>query len=184
MDPTQKNKDDVNLKAIWGKTKPTTAETIKSLSDSSVAPTDLSVCTAEVAHQDAALQSYRQQFLVSETFAAAIAANALIDHPIVSLLIAFFGVVMLAGWIHVTYRRAIAVNAWKVKLSGLSDPYKNFYNNEEAQAVGAARLWFGGASPTDRKPRIGILHILFVLVWAVTIALAVILSRIAVSLTG
>ena len=54
---------------------------------------------AEFSHQDSLLQAYRQQFLVAETFTAAVAATTVFSNPTIALALAFLGIVILVGWI-------------------------------------------------------------------------------------
>jgi hypothetical protein len=59
----------------------------------------------QFSHHETVLQNYRSMFLVSETFAASLAATRLDDRVLV-LLFALFGVSLLVVWIVVTELRA------------------------------------------------------------------------------
>src|SRR5438128_789533 len=71
---------------------------------------------AEFSHQDSLLQAYRQQFLVAETFTAAVAAATVFSNPIMALALTFLGIVILVGWILVTRSRARVLYYWYGKL--------------------------------------------------------------------
>src|SRR2546427_6809729 len=59
--------------------------------------TGVAVILAEVSRNDSILQSYRDQFLVAETFTAAIAASAIFTTPNIAFFVAVFGIPFLIG---------------------------------------------------------------------------------------
>ena len=105
--------------------------------------------------------------MVAETFAAAVAINALLDRPIVSLALSTLGFALLVGWIKVTHHRIQAVEYWREKLKAISPDHSKFYDTDEEDARPRARRWFGGTT-AGRKVRIGILQWIFIVTWIVS----------------
>src|SRR6266705_6873560 len=71
---------------------------------------------AEFSHQDSLLLAYRPQFLVAETFTAAVAATSVFNNPTIALALTSLGIVILVGWILVTRSRARVLYYWDGKL--------------------------------------------------------------------
>ena len=115
---------------------------------------------AEFSHQDSLLQAYRQQFLVAETFTAAVAAATVFSNPAMALALAVLGIVILAGWILVTRSRARVLYYWDGKLRLLGGFHEVFNRKDlEPLATKWARFWLGGDP-------IGVFQLAFAVFWA------------------
>src|SRR5213594_4264848 len=79
--------------------------------------TGVAVILAEVSRNDSILQSYRDQFLVAETFTAAIAASSLYATPNIAFFVAVLGIPLLIGWVGVVRSQARAFDYWSDKLA-------------------------------------------------------------------
>ena len=136
----------------------TTSEGMSTLSDRDI--------LAEFSHQDALLQAYRQQFLVAETFTAAVAATTVFSNPTIALALAFLGIIILVGWILVTRSRARVLYYWDKKLRVLRGFREVFDRKDlEPSATMWARLWLGGDP-------IGVFQLAFGGFWAFLISVA------------
>ena len=112
------------------------------------------------------LQAYRQQFLVAETFTAAVAATTVFSNPTIALALAFLGIVILVGWILVTRSRARVLYSWDRKLR-LLGAYREVFDRRdlEPSATMWARFWLGGDP-------IGVFQLAFGVFWAFLIFFA------------
>lgn len=103
--------------------------------DMTVTDSDKSISIAEVSHQDMLLQSYRQIFLITETFTAVVAATIAATSPInqnIVYLLAGLGIFWLIGYVRVTSMRAKVVEEWKEKSKELSGLYKKMWEKEKS----------------------------------------------------
>ena len=114
----------------------------------------------EFSHQDSLLQAYRQQFLVAETFTAAVAATTVFSNPTTALALTLLGIVILVGWILVTRSRARVLYYWDQKLR-LLEGFREVYDRRdlEPSATIWARFWLGGDP-------IGAFQLVFGVFWA------------------
>ena len=130
----------------------TSRDGLSALSDSHI--------IAEFSHQDSLLQAYRQQFLVAETFTAAVAATTVFSNPTIALALTLLGIVILVGWILVTRSRARVLYYWDKKLRVLRGFREVFDRRElEPSATMWARFWLGGDP-------IGVFQLAFGVFWA------------------
>ena len=115
---------------------------------------------AEFSHQDSLLQAYRQQFLVAETFTAAVAATTVFSNPTIALALAFLGIVILVGWILVTRSRARVLYYWDGKLRLLAG-FREVFDRRDLEPLATmwARFWLGGDP-------IGVFQLAFGVFWA------------------
>ena len=81
-----------------------------------IVPEDL-FRSQEVAHEDMLLQSYRQMFLLGETFLVGVAALLLDNLPVV-LSLTVVGGLWIVFWMVTTHFRKAAVDAWKREVRG------------------------------------------------------------------
>src|SRR3989475_2541544 len=121
---------------------------------------------AEFSHQDSLLQAYRQQFLVAETFTAAVAATTVFSNPTIALALAFLGIVILVGWILVTRSRARVLYYWDGKLRLLAG-FREVFDRRDLEPLATmwARFWLGGDP-------IGVFQLAFGVFWAFLIFVA------------
>ena len=115
---------------------------------------------AEFSHQDSLLQAYRQQFLVAETFTAAVAATSVFNNPTIALALTSLGIVILVGWILVTRSRARVLYYWDGKLRLLAG-FREVFDRRDLEPLATmwARFWLGGDP-------IGVFQLAFGVFWA------------------
>jgi len=120
----------------------------------------------EFSHQDSLLQAYRQQFLVAETFTAAVAATTVFNNPTIALALTFLGIVILVGWILVTKSRARVLYYWEGKLRLLTG-FREVFDRRDLEPLATmwARFWLGGDP-------IGLFQLAFGVFWAFLIFVA------------
>jgi len=135
------------------------------------APDELSALSdrdiiAEFSHQDSLLQAYRQQFLVAETFTAAVAATSVFNNPTIALALTSLGIVILVGWILVTRSRARVLYYWDGKLRLLAG-FREVFDRRDLEPLATmwARFWLGGDP-------IGVFQLAFGVFWAFLIFVA------------
>src|SRR2546425_8124709 len=135
-----------------------TSDGLRTLSDRDI--------IAEFSHQDSLLQAYRQQFLVAETFTAAVAATTVFSNPTIALALAFLGIVILVGWILVTRSRARVLYYWDGKLRLLAG-FREVFDRRDLEPLATmwARFWLGGDP-------IGVFQLAFGVFWAFLIFVA------------
>jgi len=126
----------------------------------------VSVILSEVSRNDSILQSYRDQFMVAETFTAAIAASALFATPSIAFFVAVLGIPLLIGWVQVVRSQAKAFDYWSDKLAQLE--YFQLIGRKKGYSW--ARLWLGGG---HGKLTVGILQWVFAIFWLAVLVNAV-----------
>jgi len=132
---------------------------------------EVSIILAELSRNDSILQSYRDQFLVAETFTAAIAASALLTAPNIAIFVSLLGIPMLLGWIVVVWQQAKAYDYWSNRLAKL-EYFREYFQIFGKRGYSWARVWLGGG---PGRLTIGILQWVFALFWLVVIVNALIL---------
>ncbi len=130
----------------------------------------VSVILSEVSRNDSILQSYRDQFMVAETFTAAIAASALFATPSIAFFVAVLGIPLLIGWVQVVRSQAKAFDYWSDKLATL--PYFQEYFELIGRKKGYswARIWLGGG---PGRLAVGVLQWVFAIFWLAVLVNAV-----------
>jgi hypothetical protein len=129
----------------------------------------VTIILAELARNDSILQSYRDQFMVAETFTAAIAASALFTTPNIAFFVSVLGIPLLIGWVGVVRSQARAFDYWSDKLARL-EYFREFY-----QLIGWkkgyswARVWLGGG---PGKMAVGVLQWIFAIFWLAVLVTA------------
>src|SRR5207245_10000769 len=88
---------------------------------------------------------HRQQFLVAETFTAAVAATTVFNNPTIALALTFLGIVILVGWILVTKSRARVLYYWEGKLRLLTG-FREVFDRRDLEPLATmwARFGLGG----------------------------------------
>lgn len=124
--------------------------------------TGVAIVLAEVARNDSILQSYREQFMVAETFTAAIAASALFTMSNIAFFVAVLGIPLLIGWVQVVRYQARAFDYWSNKLVKLDYFQEYFELVGRKKGYSYARVWLGGG---PGKLAVGILQWIFALFW-------------------
>ncbi|OLE70829.1 hypothetical protein AUF78_04880 [archaeon 13_1_20CM_2_51_12] len=130
----------------------------------------VSVILSEVSRNDSILQSYRDQFMVAETFTAAIAASALFTTPNIAFFVAVLGIPLLIGWVQVVRSQAKAFDYWSDKLARLDYFQEYFELIGRKKGYSWARVWLGGG---PGKLAIGILQWVFAIFWLAVLVNAV-----------
>jgi len=132
--------------------------------------TGVAIILAEVSRNDSILQSYRDQFLVAETFTAAIAASAIFTTPNIAFFVAVLGIPLLIGWVTVVRSQARAFDYWSDKLARLDYFQEYFELVGRKKGYSWARVWLGGG---PGKLAVGILQWVFAIFWLAVLTAAI-----------